>query len=77
MKGIDMLDRIIEQLDRIEKKLDGKYTNRYLNIRQVADLTSVSPSTIRRAIQRGELKCIKKLGKLLFLEKNIRNWLGC
>ncbi len=72
-----MLDRIIEQLDRIEKKLDGKYTNRYLNIRQVADLTSVSPSTIRRAIQRGELKCIKKLGKLLFLEKNIRNWLGC
>ena len=72
-----MLDRIIEQLDRIEKKLDGKYTNRYLNIRQVADLTSVSPSTIRRAIQRGELKCIKKLGKLLFLEQNIRNWLGC
>ena len=72
-----MIDRIIEQLDRIEKKLDGKYTNRYLNIRQVADLTSVSPSTIRRAIQRGELKCIKKLGKLLFLEKNIRNWLGC
>ena len=72
-----MLDRIIEQLDRIEKKLDGKYTNRYLNIRQVADLTSVSPSTIRRAIQRGELKYIKKLGKLLFLEKNIRNWLGC
>ena len=72
-----MLDRIIEQLDRIEKKLDGKYTNRYLNIRQVADLTSVSPSTIRRAIQRGELNCIKKLGKLLFLEKNIRNWLGC
>ena len=70
-----MLDRIIEQLDRIEKKLDGKYTNRYLNIRQVADLTSVSPSTIRRAIQRGELKCIKKLGKLLFLEKDVRNWL--
>ena len=72
-----MLDRIIEQLDRIEKKLDGKYTNRYLNIRQASDLTSVSPSTIRRAIRRGELKCIKKLGKLLFLEKNIRNWLGC
>ena len=70
-----MLHRIIEQLDRIEKKLDGKYTNRYLNIRQVSDLTSVSTSTIRRAIQRGDLKCIKKLGKLLFLEKEVRKWL--
>jgi len=75
MKGTDMLHRIIEQLDRIEKKLDGKYTNRYLNIRQVSDLTSVSTSTIRRAIQRGDLKCIKKLGKLLFLEKAVRRWL--
>ena len=68
--------KIIEQLDRIEKKLAGNYTNKYLNIHQVSDLTSVSPSTIRRAIKRGELKCINKLGKLLFLEKDIRNWLS-
>ena len=71
-----MESKIIEQLDRIERKLDGKYTNKYLNIHQVSDLTSVSASTIRRAIKRGELKCIKKLGKLLFLEKDVRNWLG-
>ena len=68
--------KIIEQLDRIEKKLAGDYTNKYLNIHQVSDLTSVSPSTIRRAIKRGELKCINKLGKLLFLEKDVRNWLS-
>ena len=68
--------KIIEQLDRIEKKLAGTYTNKYLNIHQVSDLTSVSPSTIRRAIKRGELKCINKLGKLLFLEKDVRNWLS-
>ena len=68
--------KIIEQLDRIERKLAGNYTNKYLNIRQVSDLTSVSASTIRRAIKRGELKCINKLGKLLFLEKDVRNWLG-
>jgi predicted DNA-binding transcriptional regulator AlpA len=68
--------KIIEQLDRIEKKLAGNYTNKYLNIHQVSDLTSVSPSTIRRAIKRGELKCINKLGKLLFLEKDVRNWLS-
>ena len=68
--------KILEQLDRIERKLAGKYTNKYLDKQQVSDLTSVSASTIRRAIQRGELKCIKKLGKLLFLEKDVRNWLG-
>ena len=68
--------KIIEQLDRIEKKLAGNYTNKYLNIHQVSDLTSVSASTIRRAIKRGELKCINKLGKLLFLEKDVRNWLS-
>ena len=68
--------KIMEQLDRIEKILAGNYTNKYLNIHQVSDLTSVSPSTIRRAIKRGELKCINKLGKLLFLEKDVRNWLS-
>ena len=68
--------KILKQLDRIERTLAGNYKNKYLNIRQVSDLTSVSPSTIRRAIKRGELKCIKKLGKLLFLEKDVRNWLG-
>ena len=68
--------KIIDQLDRIERKLAGKYTNKYLDIHQVSDLTSVSASTIRRAIKRGELKCINKLGKLLFLEKDVRNWLS-
>ena len=68
--------KILKQLDRIERTLAGNYKNKYLNIRQVSDLTSVSASTIRRAIKRGELKCIKKLGKLLFLEKDVRNWLG-
>jgi predicted DNA-binding transcriptional regulator AlpA len=71
-----MLNTIKEQLNRIEKKLDGTFRNKYLNIRQVSDLTSVSPSTIRRAIQRDDLKCIKKLGKLLFLENDIRRWLN-
>ena len=68
--------KILKQLDRIERTLAGNYKNKYLNIRQVSDLTSVSASTIRRAIKRGELKCINKLGKLLFLEKDVRNWLS-
>ena len=65
-----------EQLDRIEKKIDGKYSNKFLDINQVAHLTSLSQSTIRRAIARGELKCSKKLGKLLFKVEWVDNWLG-
>lgn len=66
---------IIEKLDRIENKLDGKHSNKFLSINQVSKLTSLSSSTIRRAIARGQLKCSKKLGKLLFQELDVRNWL--
>ena len=66
---------IIEKLDRIENKLDGKYSNKFLSINQVSKLTSLSSSTIRRAIARGQLKCSKKLGKLLFQESDVRKWL--
>ena len=65
-----------EQLDRIEKKVDGKYSRKFLDINQVAHLTSLSQSTIRRAIRRGELKCSKKLGKLLFKVEWVDRWLN-
>ena len=70
------LSLIIEKLDRIEKKLDGKFSTRFIGINQVSELTSVSTSTIRRAIAKGELKCSTKLGKLLFQESDIRKWLN-
>ena len=66
---------IIERLDNIQKKLDSKQTNKYLSIIQVADLTSLSTSTIRRAVARGHLKCTRRIGKLLFLESDVRKWL--
>ncbi|SVD67813.1 uncharacterized protein METZ01_LOCUS420667 [marine metagenome] len=65
-----------EQLDRIEKKLDGNFSNKFLSINQVAKLVSLSPSTIRRAVAKGELKCSRKLGKLLFQESDVRKWLN-
>ena len=67
---------IREQLERIEKKLDDKYTNRYLGINQVSTMCSTSTSTIRRAVAKSTLKCSKKLGKLLFLESDVRKWLN-
>ena len=67
---------IIERLDRIEKKLDGKFSDKYLSINQVSKLTTLSTSTLRRHILIGRLKCSKKLGKLLFLESDVRRWLN-
>ena len=77
MENLDVqLYSIAEQLDRIEKKLDGKYSNKFLDMKQVVQYSSTSASTIRRAIVRGELKCSKKLGKLLFKVEWIDKWLG-
>ena len=67
---------ITELLERIEKKIDGNFTNQFLSINEVSNLTSLSASTIRRAIDKGELKCSKKLGKLLFQESDVRKWLN-
>ena len=67
---------ILERLDRIERKIDRKMSNRYLNIGKVSDLTSLSISTIRRAVAKGELKCSRQLGKLLFQESAVRKWLN-
>ena len=67
---------IWEQLERIEKKIDGSFSNKFLSINQVSNLTSLSPSTIRRAVQKGALKCSRGLGKLLFQESAVRKWLN-
>ena len=66
---------IREQLERIEKKLDGNFSNKFLSINEVSKLTSLSPSTIRRSVERGHLKCSRRLGKMLFLESDVRKWL--
>ena len=66
---------IKEQLDRIEKKIDGSFKNKFLIINEVSKLVSLSTSTIRRAIIKGELKCSRKLGKLLFQESDVRKWI--
>ena len=70
------LTPIMERLDTIQKRLDKKHVNRYLSINEVCELTSLSTSTIRRATKRGVLKCSKKLGKLLFLESDVRKWIN-
>ena len=67
---------IREQLERIEKKLDGTFSNKYLSINQVSKFVSLSPSTIRRAVAKGELKYSRRQGKLLFQESAVRKWIN-
>ena len=67
---------IREQLERIEKKLDGTFSNKYLSINQVSKMVSLSITTIRRAEKSGVLQCSRRKGKLLFLENDIHKWLN-
>ena len=58
------------------EKVDGIKSNRYLDIQKAANFSSLSVSTLRRAVARGSLKCSRTLGKLLFRESDIERWLN-
>ena len=67
---------IRELLEKIDKKLDGKFSHKYLNINEVARISSLSPSTIRRAVDRGELKYVRRKGKLIFKDSEVHKWIS-
>jgi len=69
------LNTLMEQLDRIEKKIDGTTSNRFLDIKQTAEYTSLGVSTLRASVAKGTLKCSRKLGKLLFKVTDVDKWL--
>ncbi len=71
-----MQTTILEKLDEIKSLLVKKVETHYLDMRQVENYTSLSQSTIRRAIQKGELKCSNKTGKLLFKKSALDKWLN-
>ena len=68
--------RIIEILSKIKDKLNNRLTHSWVNIKQVCNYTSLSESTIRRAIQKGALKVSTTTGKLLFKTSDIDRWLN-
>ena len=50
--------------------------DQWLSLKDVCAYTGLSPSTIRRSTQRGELKVSKKTGKNLFRREWIDRFLG-
>ena len=69
-------NNILEKLDRIERLITGKHKDKYLNLKEVIELTGLSDSTIRRTVRVGSLKCRRTDGKLLFIRVDIDRWLG-
>ena len=68
--------RILETLEELKSLIKTNYHNKWMNIREVCEYTSVSESTIRRAIKRGVLKVSNQTGKLLFKRINVDKWIG-
>ena len=70
----------IEAVDKLRDQLyewvTAKKRDNWMGIKEATEYASVSDSTIRRAVRKGELKTSKKTGKLLFKEAWINKWLG-
>ena len=67
--------QIRDVLDELKTIVQYKSANIWMDIHEVVKYTSVSESTIRRAVAKGELKVSKATGKLLFQSRWIDKWL--
>ena len=73
----DMI-RVIDRLNRIEDLLQNKnnvYRSKLMTIKDIVRYTGLSDPSIRRNIQRGKLKAVKREGKKLFRRVDVDNWL--
>ena len=72
----EMESTIIELLSEIKTNTDNKTSSKWLNIKQASQDTSVSESTLRRAVKSGTLRVSKVSGKLLFKIEDLDRWLN-
>ena len=56
--------------------MKNNISDRWLTLRDGCEYTCLSPSTIHRATQRGELKVSKRTGKNLFRKVWVNTFLG-
>ena len=67
---------IIKRLDKIETLLKNRTKDKWLNLMRACDYTSLSTSTLRRAVASGRLKVSKEAGKLIFRKQWLDKWLS-
>lgn len=65
---------IKEQLDRIERLIENKSGDKWLNTNQVSIHTGLSNQTIYRAVKSGALKVSRRKGKLIFRLRDVEKW---
>jgi len=68
---------VIEKLDELHKLIiNGRAHDKWVNLQDVSAYSSLSESTIRRAVRTGALKASHATGKLLFKISDIDKWLN-
>jgi len=67
--------QIRDVLDELKTIVQDKSKNRWMDINEVVFYSSLSLSTIRRAVARGTLKASRVTGKLLFKTEWVDKWL--
>ena len=66
---------LLEELREIKSLIRDKTKDRWMDIKELSNYSSLSKSTIHRAVRKGRLKCSKSTGKLLFKSIARDNWL--
>lgn len=66
---------ILEKLNEIADNLKNMLTDEWMNIKETCKYASISDSTIRRAIRKGNLKASQQTGRLLFKKTDVDKWL--
>ncbi len=68
-------NRLFELLEKMDKSLSNTHNEKWLNIREVKNYTSLSIGKIRNALASGELKGSKIAGRWLIKIRWIEKWL--
>ena len=67
--------RILEEIQDIKELIGGSKAKKLMTIKDVADYSQLSVSTIRRAVRLSDLKVLRTKGKLLFSFIDVNRWL--
>ena len=69
--------RVLELLQEIKGLIIGTpKSDRWMNINEASKYCGVSSQTLRRNVKDNKLKASSKIGKMLFKEAELENWLN-
>jgi len=75
MNKIKSMDDVLREVTQHLKTIRELKDDSWMSIKTVSIYSSLSESTIRRAINKGHLKVYRSTGKLLFKRSEVDRWL--